>query len=120
MKIVLSFTILTMFLYSSNIEYKNGENIYFSKGCNGCHGIDATGVQGYPRLANKPKYYLKQRLKMYQRGAIKRQKAFLMKPFAETLSNREIEQVTYFLENIVKSKEELYYPDSGNWGDGGS
>jgi cytochrome c553 len=122
LKIVLSLIFITLSLYGSDSDkkYREGENIYFSKGCNGCHGVDATGVQGYPRLANKPKYYLQQRLKMYKSGAIKRQKAFLMKPFAEVLNSREVEKVTYFLENIVQSEEELYYPDSGNWGDGGS
>jgi len=107
-------------LYSIDQKYLDGENLYFSKGCNGCHGVDATGIQGYPHLANKPIYYLKKRLKMYQKGEIKRQKAFLMKPFAEILNRKEIDKITYYLYNRKRGNEELYYPDSGNWGDGGS
>jgi cytochrome c553 len=115
----------TVFLFLSlnfifAFKYTQGETLYFSKGCNGCHGVDAMGIQSYPKLAKKPQKYLIKKIKNYQKGLIKTQQANLMIPFAKSLNARELELISYFLENIYIENREMYYPDSDNWGDGGS
>ena len=102
--------------------YKQGEILYSQKGCNGCHGVQGEGMHTYPRLANKPKYLLVQKLKFYRgKKGIMDQTAQIMIPFAENLSDDEISYLTTYLSEFKTDENapryELPYE---NWGDGGS
>ena len=113
---IFSFTVSLTFAF----KYTEGETLYFAKGCNGCHGVNAGGIQGYPKLARKPENYILKKLKAYNKNQIKTQNANLMVPFAQSLNKKEMRLIAYFLENIYIEDDNLYYPDGGTWGDGGS
>jgi len=113
--------LLTLTLSGDEQLYIDGESLYLSKGCPSCHGIDATGLHSYPSLANRSKWDLKRRLLKYRVGIERNQQSLLMIPFAKKLSNRDIEAITYFLENIKSNREkESYDIEYESWGDGGS
>jgi len=116
------FIFFTLFaLFSSADNYKDGETLYFQKGCNSCHGITGAGMNTYPKLSNMPKEYLIKKLLHYKNDVIKRMQANLMIPFAKPLSQKDIELISYFLSNWHEDKElERYDMEFESWGDGGS
>ncbi|EJF06904.1 Cytochrome c553 [Thiovulum sp. ES] len=103
-------------------RFENGKQFYFSKGCSSCHGVDGTGIQNYPSLSGRNLWDLKRRLDAIVSGKRKTQQASIMLPFARNLSEAEKSEITYFLQELPnhKEKEEVYYLESGSWGDGGS
>ena len=117
---------LVVFIFAISILlgediYSKGEKLYLSKGCPSCHGIGAKGLHEYPKLANRSKWDLRRRLYRLQKGIASSQQSSIMIPFAKTLSDDEIEAITYFLENIRSSNnEERYDMEYESWGDGGS
>ncbi len=96
----------------TQIKTKNGKLIYMKNGCYGCHGVDAKGDKDYPSLAGKSKSYLIEKLKLYKEEKINSNRSNIMKPFAKTLSKKEIENLADFLSKInKKAKTKYYYHD---------
>lgn len=106
-------------LIASNNLYEKGKKLYFSKGCNGCHGIDAKGLAQYPGLAYRPKAFLTYKLNRYRSKIGDTQQAQLMIPFAQGLSDGHIQSLTTFFSEY---HEEASHGKSENSikGDGGS
>lgn len=120
-KFISIFIIFSFHLFGEDSLYKNGEKIYFANGCLNCHGTKATGLHNYPTLANRSKWDLKRRLLKYRKGVESSQQSLIMIPFARNLSNKDIDSVSYFLENFVKDKNiQDYDIEYESWGDGGS
>lgn len=85
-------------------KYNAGEMLYFSKGCNGCHGADAEGSTTYPHLANKPASYLAQKIAKFKSGNVTTVSEQMMSQFVEKLSKEQVEKLIYFLSNHKRSK----------------
>jgi cytochrome c553 len=110
---------LPLFLYGASDLYKTGKNLYFAKGCNGCHGVSAGGTNLYPPLAYRRKPFLVSKLKDYRAKKGSTQQGQLMIPFAMGLSDKEIDALTTFLSEYNEHKS-TYKPDFSTRGDGGS
>ncbi|MDP1784034.1 MAG: c-type cytochrome [Sulfuricurvum sp.] len=104
---------------ASDNLYDKGKKIYFSKGCNGCHGVNAKGLGEYPGLAYRPKSFLTYKLQRYRTKIADTQQAQLMIPFAQGLSDAQIQTITTFLSEY---HEEASHDKNENTsrGDGGS
>ena len=100
--------------------YKTGESLYFEKGCNGCHGTKAEGMTGYPGLANRAKGFLTYKLKRFRDKLSDNQQQEMMIPFAQGLSDAEIDALTTFLHEYIDNQMERYDMEFETWGDGGS
>lgn len=111
--------LLPMLLWGETGGYKAGKNLYFSKGCSGCHGISASGTNQYPPLAYRRKPFLISKLKAYRAKQGATQQSQLMIPFAMGLSDREIDSLTTFLSEYHENKS-TYKSDTTSRGDGGS
>ncbi len=111
--------LIPMLLYGGGDLYKVGKNLYFSKGCSGCHGISASGSNLYPALAYRRKPFLTSKLKNYRSKQGTTQQSQMMIPFAMGLSDNEIEALTTFLSDYHESKSN-YKSDTSTRGDGGS
>ncbi|MGB5965604.1 MAG: c-type cytochrome [Sulfurimonadaceae bacterium] len=107
-------------LFAMSAEYEAGKNLYFEKGCNGCHGTKAEGMNTYPALANRAKGFLTYKLKRFRSEISDKQIQEMMIPFAMGLSDTEIEQLTTFLYDYVDEQTEKYDIDYTTEGDGGS
>ena len=113
--------IITIFIIA--LFGEDGAVIYNSKGCYGCHGPTAMGGGSYPQLAGKDKEYLLNRLKKYRTGKMKTSGAFLMAPFANALSPKEMETITEYLSKLSEDNKDYYDPGidgSDAYGGGGS
>lgn len=99
--------------------YDEGKKIYFSKGCNGCHGVDAKGSAAYPGLAYRRKAFLSNKLKLYRKKVAPTQQAELMVPFAQMLNDRQIDALTTFFSEYHEERSQ-YKQEHSNRGDGGS
>ncbi|MDD3769692.1 MAG: cytochrome c [Sulfuricurvum sp.] len=108
-----------MIVFAAGDLYTQGKKLYFSKGCNGCHGISAAGSAQYPALAYRRKAFLSHKLKEYRAKKGSTQLSQMMIPFAMGLSDREIDALTTFLGEYREGKS-TYSPDMSNRGDGGS
>lgn len=106
-------------LFGDTEGYKVGKNLYFSKGCSGCHGISAGGTNQYPALAYRRKPFLSTKLKGYRAKQGATQQSQLMIPFAMELSDKEIDSLTTFLSEYHEKKS-TYKSDTTSRGDGGS
>jgi cytochrome c553 len=111
--------LVPLFLYGAPDLYKVGKNLYFAKGCSGCHGISAGGTNQYPALAYRRKPFLISKLKDYRAKKGPTQQSQLMIPFAMGLSDKEIEALTTFLSEFNENKS-TYKSDLSTRGDGGS
>lgn len=111
--------LLPIALYAAPDLYTQGKKLYFSKGCNGCHGISAAGSAQYPALAYRRKAFLAHKLKEYRAKKGATQLSQMMIPFAMGLSDREIDALTTFFGEYREGKS-TYTPDFSNRGDGGS
>ncbi|KIM10743.1 MAG: hypothetical protein KU37_08375 [Sulfuricurvum sp. PC08-66] len=102
-------------------RYSAGESIYFEKGCQSCHGLQAQGLHEFPKLANQKVKVLRSKLLDYQNDRIKTPQASIMTPFAKALSSQEVELVIEFLSHFkVRESQERYETEFSTWGDGGS
>ncbi len=110
---------LPILLFGASDPYQSGKNLYFAKGCSGCHGISAGGTNQYPPLAYRRKPFLIGKLKNYRAKKGDTQQAQMMIPFAMGLSDKEIDLITTFLSEFHENKSN-YKPDMGARGDGGS
>ncbi len=111
---------LSLTLVAQDELYREGERLYFAKGCHGCHGIKGEGMHEYPLLANRNKYFLAKKLRFFREGNSNNQQQEMMIGFAQGLSDDDIEAITHFLYNFVDEQEEMYHPEYETWGDGGS
>lgn len=106
--------------HAEESRYKVGEKLYVSKGCSGCHGIQAEGMGANPFLANKPKGFLTYKLKRFREGIADTQPQETMIGFALGLSDEQIDALTTYLSDYVDVEREKYNPSYETWGDGGS
>jgi cytochrome c553 len=111
--------LVPILLYGGSELYPIGKKLYFSKGCNGCHGISATGSNLYPALAFRRKPFLVYKLKEYRAKRGSTQQSQMMIPFATGLSDKEIDALSTFLSDYHENKS-TYKSDTSNRGDGGS
>jgi cytochrome c553 len=114
------FFLLLPSLYAESDLYEKGKILYFEKGCNGCHGTKAEGMTNYPFLANRAKGYLAYKLERFRDKISDKQVQEMMIPFAENLSDKEIDALTTFLSEYHDEQGERYEPGFETWGDGGS
>lgn len=84
-------------LAAADRMYADGKKLYFVKGCNGCHGIDAKGLAQYPGLAYRPAGFLNYKLQRYRKKMADTQQAQLMIPFAQNLTDAQIKMLIVFL-----------------------
>ena len=111
-------SISTLIALSS--DYEAGKTLYFEKGCNGCHGTKAEGMNTYPPLANRAKGFLAYKLKRFRSEISDKQIQEMMIPFAMGLSDQEIDQLALFLNEYVDEQTERYDVEFETEGDGGS
>ena len=112
--------LIFLFIIAVNAS-DTGKRIYTGKGCYGCHGITGGGSGNYPALANKSENYLINKLTLYKNGEIKTVGADAMNPFAQSLSESDIKEVSKYLSNIKNSVNiDSYEPEYEPWGGGGS
>jgi cytochrome c553 len=107
-------------IMASSSDYEAGKNLYFGKGCNGCHGTKAEGMTTYPALANRAKGFLAYKLKRFRSEISDKQIQEMMIPFAIGLSDTEIDQLCIFLNEYVDEQTERYDIEYTTEGDGGS
>lgn len=114
--------LLTMIpLMAAPSLYEQGKRLYFSKGCNSCHGVSATGSSQYPSLAYRRKSVLVYKLKRLRTKQGDTQLAQMMIPFATSLTDTQIDALTTFLSDFHEQKNKKHYePDDSNTGGGSS
>jgi len=95
-------------LFADMESYKEGEHLYFQKGCNNCHGTNAEGSSYYPPLARKNKSYLKEKLLAFKRGKASSQKAEVMFTFTKNLNEMQIEKLSSFLAEFQETDTQKY------------
>ncbi|WP_295020984.1 c-type cytochrome [Sulfurimonas sp.] len=106
---------------NANQSYDDGKAAYMQKGCNGCHGNRAEGLNEYPALANRDKKYMTYKLKRFRSKKSDNQQQEMMVPFAVNLSNKDIDNLTTFMRDFKEKKISKKYNDSFiRSGDGGS
>jgi len=108
LKLFLGLILFVGYIYAATAQYNRGELLYYSKGCNGCHGSSAEGGGSFPRLANKNKNYLIKRLYYFKQGKSSNQMQQMMIPFALKLSDAQIKDLAMYLsEHKIEETEEL-------------
>ncbi len=120
MRYLLPVLLLSTLLIADESDYQKGENIYFEKGCNGCHGTKAEGMNAYPMLANRAKGFLTYKLERFRSEISDNQQQEMMIPFAKGLSDTQIDMLTTFLNKFHDKQTEHYDIDFEQEGDGGS
>lgn len=68
--------------------------------CLGCHGKDGQGQGPFPRLAGRPAPELAALLKDYRAGRVRSPQSDIMKPFADPLTDAEIEALAGYLSRL--------------------
>ncbi|BDY12228.1 c-type cytochrome [Hydrogenimonas cancrithermarum] len=96
---------LWFFLPFALLAQSEGETIYMTKGCYGCHGVKGEGIGNYPKLAGKPEAFLIDRLHKLKEGIGHTSKRDIMIPFAKALSEKEIRSVSGYLGRIDPSRD---------------
>ncbi len=107
MRFILLFIILIVQMYADEDSYNRGEMLFFANACSSCHGPSAEGSSTYPRLANKKMAYLKKKLMDFRAGKAQSVSQQMMSQFAEKLSDKNIEDLSYFLSHHKK----VHYED---------
>lgn len=119
LRLIILFGITTTLCFAASSTYNQGKKLYFEKGCNGCHGISASGSSQYPALAYRRKPFLEEKLKQYRAKKGATQASQMMIPFALTLSDKQIDALTTFFSQY----QETSAPAKSDFkikGDGGS
>ena len=76
----------------------NGETLYVEKGCVACHGNNGINpVSPYPIVGGHPKEYISDQLKVLRSGERGGAKTALMKPYADKLTDEEIDSLADYL-----------------------
>ncbi len=65
--------------------------------CQDCHGPDGQGMNRYPKLAGRTADELAARLRQYKSGHKSENMSDTMRPFAQALTEAEIDQVATWL-----------------------
>ena len=97
MRLALLILLCSLTLLGVDQQYNRGEMLYFSKGCNSCHGPSAEGGGSAPQLAQKRQNTLSNKLAFFRAGNAKSQSQEMMVQFALKLSDQEIADLSYFL-----------------------
>jgi len=119
-KVILFLLFISISLVAKS-TYELGKSTYNEKGCGGCHGTRLEGMNTYPYLANRSKGYLGFKLKRFRSRVSDNQQQELMIPFAMSLSDEEIENLTTYMYEYVEEENTKKYDDSFEvYGDGGS
>ncbi len=118
------FIILILLTISSILasdSYDSGKKLYMEKGCFSCHGSSLEGMHMYPALANRAKGFLTYKLKRFRDKLSDNQQQEMMIPFATSLSDSDIDNMTTYMTDYVDEKNKERYDDSfETHGDGGS
>lgn len=69
--------------------------------CMGCHGAEAQGQEGFPRLAGQHADYVVKQLVLFQRGD-KRPQGAPMVAVAHDLTRQEMESVAAYVESLPR------------------
>ncbi|MDD4881336.1 MAG: c-type cytochrome [Gallionellaceae bacterium] len=69
----------------------------FASVCQDCHGPRGQGQGRFPKLAGRPAAELATRLRQYKAGHKSGNMSDTMRPFAQALSEQEIDQVAAYL-----------------------
>lgn len=120
LKSILIIALLFASLIADDTQYEVGKDLYFEKGCNGCHGLKAEGMNEYPGLANRAKGFLTYKLQRFRSGVSDNQQQEMMLAFARSLSDEEIDALTTYLNEYHDEDTERYDSSFQTWGDGGS
>ena len=120
MRILVLFFITFSTLFAFSDSCVRGKTLYFEKGCNGCHGTKAEGMNTYPGLANRAKGFMAYKLKRFRSEISDKQIQEMMIPFAIELSDQDIEDLVTFLNEYVDEQKERYDIEFTTEGDGGS
>jgi len=116
-RFILLVFLTTSSLFAGGAKYNRGEMIFFSKGCNGCHGASAEGGGVNPRLAGKKKSYLINKLRYFRKGKVSSQTQEMMVQFALKLSDKEIDDLaTFFSEHKQSDVEDVSHELLGGFG----
>ena len=106
---------------SAATPYEEGKRLYMKNGCYSCHGTKLEGLHKYPYLANRAKGYMSYKLKRFRSKISDNQQQDMMIPFAVGLSDKDIENLTVYMNEFVEEKNTKKYDDSFQiQGDGGS
>ncbi|ADN09661.1 c-type cytochrome [Sulfurimonas autotrophica] len=97
MRFILLFIILIVQIYGDEDAYNRGEMLFFANACSSCHGPSAEGSSTYPRLANKKEEYLKKKLIDFRAGKAKSVSQQMMAQFAKKLTDKDIDDLSFFL-----------------------
>lgn len=89
-------------MYANEDMYNRGEMLFYANACSSCHGPSAEGSSTYPRLANKKRAYLKKRLIDFRSGKARSVSQQMMAQFAKKLTNKDIDDLTFFLSTHKK------------------
>jgi len=120
MRLLVLFLVTTTLLFCDISLYDQGKKLYFSKGCNGCHGVSAGGANQYPPLAYRRKAFLLYKLKRLRAKQGDTQLASMMIPFAMTLSDVQMDALSTFLSEYHEATKGSYVPDDSMTGGGSS
>ena len=120
MRIQFIIFLMSLTLLGADQQYDRGEQLYFEKGCNGCHGTKAEGMNTYPALANRAKGFMEYKLRRFRDEISDKQIQEMMIPFAKELSDQQIDDLVYFLYHYHDTQTERYDIDFEQEGDGGS
>ncbi|MFA5081025.1 MAG: c-type cytochrome [Hydrogenophilaceae bacterium] len=69
----------------------------FASVCQDCHGPRGQGLGRFPKLAGRPAEELAARLRQYKTGHKSGDMSDTMRPFAQAMSEQEINQVAAYL-----------------------
>jgi len=104
-------------LFAGDAKYNRGEMLFFSKGCNGCHGASAEGGGVNPRLAGKKKSYLINKLRYFRKGKVGSQTQEMMVQFTLKLSDKDIDDLaTFFSEHKQSDVDDISNELLGGFG----
>lgn len=92
-------------------EDSNGSSLYFTMGCNNCHGIYGDGIGNAPKLNNKTAKTLNRRLHELQKGKTHRSSGAVMISFAQSLNDDDIEKLSNYISTLKEKPKEVYEDD---------
>lgn len=117
--LLLCSVLFTLGLGSSS--YDRGKELYIQKTCGNCHGARLEGMNMYPYLANRAKGFLTYKLERFRSKVSDNQQQEMMIPFAQNLSDMDIEDLTTYMNEFVEDiNKERYDSSFSIEGDGGS
>jgi cytochrome c553 len=102
MKLVTLLILLSLQAFSSDAAYNRGETLFYARACSSCHGASAEGSSSYPRLANKKEKFLLEKLHYFKAGKADTVSRQMMAQFAQKLSEKDIQDLAYYLSRHKK------------------